>query len=362
MSSFSTKAGALLALFVLGCGAADGASESSDEPSSVVLAQQAASTIDIPVTVKGTGSATLKNRVYPNPTATETSTTTVIAVPSSAASGRVFEPLTAALLADAELSPLVKQAVILDLPGHGESTLPTGVKYGDVNIDDNVDIVIQALEHLSKQGATPSLLVGHGTGALYIASAQQKLLAKGSSLSKLGVRIALFYSPVPSHGRPWTQPPQDPAVNSYFKTDEAQGTTYNQPAEAWVKAGFTSRSGVLAAGAPSAADVTAKGFIAPEPLATILQLTETAPATGGVVTNRPSVDAGIFAGTNRTVLITVAFSESASVAPTEVADFYQHLTGDATQKNYVTVDGADAVGSAHISAPAKVLEATRKFF
>jgi pimeloyl-ACP methyl ester carboxylesterase len=366
MSAFSTRAGAFLALFVVGCGAADDAADRGYEEPAHASQIQTSSTLDIPVTVRGTGTATLKNNVYSNPSASASASTTILSVPGLGATGRVFEPLTQALLADAALRANVKQAITLDLPGHGQSTLPAGlpagIKYGDLTLDDHVDIVVQTIEALQKQGSAPALVVSHGVGALYVAAAQQKLLDRGSSLSKLGVRRVLFYAPVPSHGRPWTQPAQEANVNSFFASDATAGTTYKLTPEAWTRQNFTTRAGTLAPTAPAAADLATKGWIASEPLGAVLQLTETAPPAGGAVVNRPTVNAGVFAAANGTQLITVAFAENNAVSAADVTSFHQHLSGDTANANLVTVEGPDAVSSAFITSPGKVLESTRKFF
>ncbi|MET0341553.1 MAG: alpha/beta fold hydrolase [Polyangiales bacterium] len=348
------------ALFV-GCAASD-ESDLSLAPSTPVARQQVASrTLDIPVKVKTTGSAVLKCNVVANPAASEFADSTVLSIAGLSASGRVFDAFNAALVADS-LGSFVRQTITLDLPGHGQSPMPTGVKYGDVNIDDNIDIVVQTLEALNRQGSAPALITAHGLGALYVAGAQQKLLDRGSSLSKLGVRGVLMYTPVPSHGLPWTQPKQDPNSDSYVKNDPVHGAVYTQPAAQWVFQNFSTRAGKLAAGAPTPADVTARGWAAPEPLATVLQLAEIGLNDGDPIVPRPTLRANLFAAVNRTQLIVVTFPESSAMAPAEVTGFYRHLTGDRLNAYAVSVPGPDSVNYAFITVPQRVIEATRMFF
>ena len=346
--------GAVLALSVIGCADATGFEDS--EPQSEHAAQLAvSSTVDVPVTLRGSAKATLKASVYVNPNATGVAT--ILSVPGFTATGKVYENLNAALFADTVTGPLTKQAITLDLPGHGASTKPTGIKYGDLTIEDNAEALVQSVQQLK-----PQLLVGYGSGALTIAVAQEQLLKSGSSLAKLGVTSALLYAPVPSAGRPWTTPPTPATISNFISTNDVDGAIYTITPDLWNRQGFTNKAGTGGIGAPTAAEVTAKGLLAVEPVALVSQLTGITDPSKGAVVPRPTVSAGAFAAANGTRLIVLGFSEATQVTSADAADFYVHLTGDASKAGFVEVTGADAVGNAFYTNPKAVLAATTKFF
>src|SRR5262245_28126285 len=99
MRSFSSKAGALLALLMFGCAADEGADLGYEEVAHAAQAQ-ATSTLEIPVTIRGTGKATLRNTVWTNPKPSATAAATILSVPGLSATGKVFGPLNDALFAD----------------------------------------------------------------------------------------------------------------------------------------------------------------------------------------------------------------------------------------------------------------------
>lgn len=360
-----TAALALFAFSMFGCAAEGDALDVGQETTSLSQIAQT-SALSLPVTVRGTGKATLSGTIYTNPKATGTAT--LLSVHGLSGTSKVWAPINEALFADAKLGGPVKQIFALDLPGHGDSTIPTGlpagVKFGDLTIEDNADIIVQAIRALAAQGNGPTLVVGHGAGALAIAAAQEKLLAEGTNLGALGVRRVLFYAPLPPTGRPWTQPATAAASNlaQYLKSDDTLGTTYALPADAWARQGFTLPNGELVAGAPTAAQVTALGYSAIEPVSTLLQITEAPNPTTGAVIKRPTVRAGAFAAANGTNAVIVSFSQNVSVPAADVKDLYQYLTGDATFASYVALDTPDAVSNAFITNPVAVVQSTAKFF
>lgn len=333
-----------------------------DEPAEAEHAAQlaASSTVDVPVKLRGTAAATLKATVYVNPKAGGTST--ILSVPGFTATGKFYGPLTTALFADTVTGQTVKQVVTLDLPGHGDSTRAAGIKYGDLTIDDYADALVQSIQVLSGKGLGPVLVVGAGAGGLTIAAAQEQLLKAGSSLSKLGVRSALLYAPVPSAGRPWTMQPVNPQINSYIQTTPADGAVYTVPLDIWNRQGFTNKAGTKLASSPTADQVTAGGFAASEPVAVVSQLTGINDPAKGAPTPRPTVRAGAFSAENGTNLIVLGFSEAIQVPTADVADFYVHLTGDAAKARFAEVVGPEAVSNAYFTIPKAVIEATYKFF
>lgn len=360
MTSFSKHAfGAVLALSVVGCGNDGGASEL--EVRSEVAAQvSASSTVDVPVTLRGTGKATLKAAVYTNPTAGGQAT--ILSVPGFTATTKALEKLAAATFANTTTGPTVKQVIAVDLPGHAASSKPTGIKYGELTVEDNAEAIVQTIQVLAAQGKGPQLVFGYGASALAIATAQEQLLKAGSSLSKLGVRTALLYVPVPSAGRPWTQTAASATLGQYITTTDADGAIYKIPDELWNRSGFTNKAGTGGIGAPTAAEVAANGYNTIEPAALVSQLTGVNDPTKGAPVPRPEVRAGAFAPANGTNLIVVGFSEAVQVTSADSADFYVHLTGDAAKTGFTEVVDPLAVSSAFFTIPEKAIAATVKYF
>jgi len=359
MTSFSKHVfGAVLALSVVGCGEEGSASESDLQPE--VAAQVAASsTVDIPVTLRGTGKATLKASVYKNPTVGGAAT--ILSVPGFTATTKSLEKLAAATFANTATGPAVKQIIAVDLPGHGASTKTTGVKFGDLTIEDYADAITQSIQALSAAGNGPQLVFGLGSSGLAIAVAQDKLLKSGSSLAKLGVTSAVLYVPVPSAGQPWTTPATPATISTFITKTDADGSTFKVTDELWSRQGFTNKAGTGGIGAPAAAEITSKGYNAVEPLGVVSQLTGIAGPAGTPVA-RPTVAANAFATANGTNLIVVGFSESIQVTTADASAFYVYLTGDSAKGKFAEVVDPLAVTNAFFTIPEKVIASTTKFF
>jgi hypothetical protein len=185
-------------------------------------------------------------------------------------------------------------------------------------------------------------------GGLEIQGAQGVLLSQGSSLARLGIRRALLLAPVPAGGQRFTQPP--PAdLSAFIVTDPALGTFLRlSPDVARFAGGFTRPDGTLAAGTPDAATIAA--FNGPEPITTLLQLTDQIPALP-----RPSVPMGGFSlRDNGTLLSVVAFSQDVLVSPDDLDDLYTFLIGG---RGFLFrfVDTPTAVHSMFIADPVGLL-------
>lgn len=360
MTSFSKQiVGAVLALSVVGCGD-EGSASGTDAQPEVAAQVSASSSIDVPVTVHGSGKATLKANVYKNPSGAGQAT--ILSVPGFTATSKALEKLAAATFANPAVGPTVKQIITVDLPGHGGSTKPTGVKYGELTVEDYGDAIVQTIKALAAQNNGPQLVFGYGASGLAIASAQEQLLKAGSSLSKIGVSTALLYAPVPSAGRPWTQTAVSATLNQYVTTTDADGAVYKITDELWNRSAFTNKAGTGGQGAPTAAEVAANGYNATEPGAVLSQMTTTADPSKGAIVPRPEVRAGAFGAANGTQLIVVGFSEAIQVNSADSADFYVHLTGDAAKAKFTEVVDPLAVSGAFFTIPDKTIAATVKFF
>lgn len=321
--------------------------------------------IDFSVVLRETGRATIHATVYENPRALAGSN--VLAVHGLSETGTTFAPLARAMFSKRMVVGGIKRMIAIDLPGHGSSgypaNLPNGVKFGDLTIEDNVSVVIQAIDALRAKGLAPRTIIGHSMGGLAVQAVQQTLLAKGSSLAKRGVSSAVLLAPVPTHGQPWSRDASGGGDMSPFMVNDAiLGNYLALPPAVWIPGAFTTTAGTVAPNAPTPEKVAAENYIGVEPLTTLLQLTETTvalPAGGTVTLQRPSADAGIFALRNGTRLTVVSFSEDTLVPAVDLDDLYTYLTGNTSAILYRAVTAADAVHGMFISNPAAVVTALR---
>jgi pimeloyl-ACP methyl ester carboxylesterase len=351
---------------IAGLGGCSGAPETEGESIDAVQ-QSAAATRDVTFQVKlrKTGSATIHASVYSNPRSF--SRTTVLAVHGLSETGFTFEPLAKAMFADRFLGAAVRRVVAIDMPGHGDSTFPAGLpneaRFGDLMIEDNVDVVLQSIDALRQKGLGASVLMGHSMGGLEVQASQEALLAGGSSLRAHGISAVVLLAPVPPHGRPWTPAAAD--VTPFLVNDPTLGTYLQLTPEAFVFQAFSTKAGTVAPNAPTPAEVKAGRYVGPEPITTLLELVEQPiPLPDGTTTviPRPTVRAGAFGPRNGTLATVVSFSEDVLVPAADLKDLYEHLTGDTRDRLYRPVVAADAVHATYISNPAEVVAALRPMF
>lgn len=346
-----------------GLGGCSGAPETEGESIDAVQQNERAThDVTFPVKLRETGSATIHASVYSNPRCRNR--TTVLAVHGLSETGFTFEPLAQALFADRVLGATIRRIVAIDMPGHGDSTYPTGLpnggRFGDLMIEDNVSVVLQSIEALRHKGLPVSVLMGHSMGGLEVQATQESLLAQGSSLRAHGVSSVVLLAPVPPHGRPWHPAAGDPSA--FLKTDATLGTYLQLTPEAFVAQAFSTRAGTIAPNAPTPDEVTAGRYVGPEPITTLLELVEQPiPLPDGTTTvlPRPSVREGAFGPRNGTRATIVSFSEDVLVPAADLKDLYEYLTGDTRDRLYRPVVADDAVHATYISNPEEVVDALR---
>ncbi|HEX4336617.1 MAG TPA: alpha/beta fold hydrolase [Polyangiaceae bacterium] len=314
------------------------------------------------VKVRGTGTVSIHASVFVNDKAS--GLIDVLAVHGLAETGYTFAPLAQAIFADRVAGRRVRRIVAIDLPGHGDSGfptgLPTGVHFGDLKIEDNVDVLLQVIDGLAAKRLYPRIIIGHSMGGLEVQAAQQTLLSRGSSFAAHGITGAILLAPVPPHGRPWS-----PAVGDstpFIVNDPTLGSYLSLPPAAFVAQALSTPAGQIVSDAPTPDEVTANHYSGPEPLTTLLQLVESPIPTGETTTTtipRPTVNNGalsVFTGTLTTI---ASFSEDVLVPPADLADLYTYLTFDRRALLYRAVTADDAVHATYISNPDLVVEALR---
>jgi pimeloyl-ACP methyl ester carboxylesterase len=279
---------------------------------------------------------------------------TVLAVHGLTETAKTFEPLADALFADRALRFVVKRVIAIDLPGHGDSEAPIGLPgglFGTLTLQDNVSVIIQAIDKLRARGLGARVIMGHSMGGHAIQGAQEALLSQGSSLAAHGVTRAILLAPVPVLDVAWTQPPPSD-LSTFVVADPALGPYLDLPPElAQVSGGFTTRSGTLASGTPTAAEMV--DYVGWEPLTTVLQLV-------GQAQGLPRLNArkGAFALWRGTVLSVIGFSEDVLTPADDLDELYEHLIGRPGLL-FRRVQSPEAVHSMFIIEPEAVVAALK---
>jgi hypothetical protein len=168
----------------------------------------------------------------------------------------------------------------------------------------------------------------------------------------------VLLSPTPPEGLSWAFVESGQAgglLSQFLVPDHAVlGRHFSIPDFAWPVVFFSGSSG-LASGAPTAAQVASRGYNAPEPLLSALQLVG-APDVGG---KRPVIDAGIFSGAHGSQLSLIAFENDLLIRPPEAEAIFRHLTAGQNGRKLDVVSGSDAVHDLYISDPGALLSGTR---
>ena len=325
--------------------------------------------ISFNVSLRGTGSATIHAEVYDNP-AGEHGQLSILAVHGLAERGSMFQPLAAAVFSDNELTNRVRRIIAIDLPAHGLSsvpTLPSPLQFGNLLIEDNASVVIQAIDILNAQGLGPQWIMGHSMGGLTVQLVQEMLLAQGSSLAQHGVSQATLISAVPARGTAWTRFPS-PDLTPFIQHDPVLGTILALPTAACGNTGaFTTLSGTLVPNTPTPQMCVANDWMSIEPITTVAELVGTFcqgnpddPNSTGLC--RPFVRQNAFSRANATKLMVLSFSQDVLTPFVDQAGLYTYLTGIASDQGptlYRPTVAADAVHSTYIADPAEVVSAIR---
>lgn len=242
-----------------------------------------------------------------------------------------------------------------DMPVRGNSGVPSGAQFGDLDLFDYVTAIEQVLTRLNALDVEPKTIVGHSLGGTVVQMLQQRLVDQGTSLEhRFDIDEAILVASDLPAEVPWALGDSGDLgglLAAFAVDDPVHGLLFEIPVELWPAFFFTDRQGNIAPGSPSVADIVAAGYNAlGEPLKAIQQLNGTAPYN-----TRPHADAELFEDDTR--LRVIAFEEDIYVQLGESETLYQHLTGDEDSNCYVPIYGPDTVHTMQFSNPAKLVAA-----
>ncbi len=278
---------------------------------------------------------------------------TFFAIHGFAHTSATWKPFAEALFDDNPTGPVVCRVAAIDLPGRGGSSLPDGLAFGDLFLDDHVTAILSTLDELRNRGVRPRTVVAHSQGGLLTQMAQQRLIDSGTNLRREHrIRRAILLAPVGPVQIPWLFVDSGVGgqlIAQFLTVDPVLGTVISIPDAAFPGLFFTDLMGVPAAGTPSPQDVTDLGYNSPEPLLATLQLVGEPPLT------RPTVSARAFANWRGTRLSIATFEQDILIRPDENALLYEHLTGKADLQRLAIVPGSETVHDMYIADPARLL-------
>lgn len=254
----------------------------------------------------------------------------------------------------------VCRVVALDLPGNGLSTVPTGLLYSNLSLQDYAAAVTGALERLPRQGLRPTHILGHSQGGLVVQLAQQAMFDQGTSLrQEFNIVVATLLAPVPPEAVPWALAESGlgaQLIDAFLVNDPDLGEVIFFPGAVFPALFFTNLNNEVVPGTPPVEVLDEFAF--PEPLQVALELNGLPPAT-----SRPQVESLVFADRGLitlwrgTFLQAVSFENDTLARPGEVVQTYVHLSGDSGLRRYAEVVGGNAVHDMYISDPAGILQA-----
>lgn len=279
---------------------------------------------------------------------------TVLAIHGANSTARSLEPLALELVSRPPGGKPVCRVLAMDLPGHGQSSLPSGALFGELTIEDYAGAVTQVLDRLDDDGIRPHTIVGHSMGGLVVQMTQQALLDEGSSLDDaFGIDHAVLLAPAIPASVDWTfrdatDGPQ--LIAAFLAEPPGLGPVVDIPPEVFVAVVFTKLDGTLASNAMTPAEVAASGWVNAESFT----------ASGsmlGLLPGGPDVDPGIFDDALGTRLDVVAFQEDTIIAAEDLGPLFTYLTGEPEGPGFSIVQAEIATHGLPQTDPAFMLDA-----
>lgn len=321
--------------------------------STLVKAQAPVFRVNFTVQIKPGVTVDMGANVVVNPNKPKKGSTILI-LNGTGQNSNTFIPLSQQLFTDSTTSKLVARTILLNYPGHGNSSFPQGAKFGDLTLSDYVTSLIESLKNLNAIGMAPDVIMGHSLGSEMLHLAQQRLISQGTNFRKaFGVKTAIFFVPdivgPPAWG--FTDSGTGAAVLSMLRVqDPQQGSIVVFPPPVWIGFFYGNLMGQVVQGAPTPDQAVANGFITTD------SATMAAEFLGAPPFKRPTVSAGIFGNSQGTTAGLVALEQDGIYTIKEHQDLYTHLTQDQSGKLFFPLRGPNTVHNLHVFSPASVID------
>jgi pimeloyl-ACP methyl ester carboxylesterase len=252
----------------------------------------------------------------------------------------------------------VCRIIALDLPAHGASPAPTSpALFGFLTLENYALAVLGALERLKAERLAPRAIIAHSQGAIVVQLAQQLLVGAGTSLRRAhNVDAVVLFAPTMPAALPWAfaeNPATLQLLGGLLTFTPELGPHVRVPDALWPILFFSRLDGSIVSTAPTAADVAALGYNAPEPQLSALQL------LGVLGFTRPDIASGVFSWRKGTLLTVLAFEQDQIVRPEEARALHAHLTGSPFGLTYLTIGGTESVHDMFVSDPGALFAGIR---
>ena len=291
-----------------------------------------------------------------NPNKTKNGST-ILVLNGIGQTANTFVPFAESVFADKTAGKKVARFVLLNYPGHGNSSLPIGAKFGDLSLGDYVTSLIESLKVLDAIDIKPDFALGHSLGAEMLHIAQDRLINEGTSLRKaFGIKGAFFVAPDIVGPSPWGFVESGGAAGiaaSLTVQDPNLGTVVEFPAPVWIALFFGDLKGNVPAAAPTPDEAVAKGFISNDSALMAASFL-------AIGMNRPNVAEGIFAPSQGTVAGLVSLQQDPIYTQAEHKALYVYLTKDQNATFFSVIEGADTVHNMHLINTAPLIQMLTK--
>ncbi len=323
---------------------------------SIVNAQAPQFKINFTVQVRPDVSVDMGAIVVVNPNKPKKGST-ILVLNGTGQNSNTFIPLSQQLFADNVTTKLVARTILLNYPGHANSSLPistTGVKFGDLSLRDYTTALIESLRKLNDIGMAPDVVMGHSLGSEMFHLAQERLMSQKSSLRKeFNIKTAVFLVPDIVGPLPWafTDSGTGAAVRNMLRVnDPVQGDVIVFPPAVWLGFFYTDLMGKFVPQTPTPDQVVAAGFISTESSTMTGEFLDAPPF------KRSTVTKGIFSSSSGTTTGLVTLEQDGIYTTKEHQDLYTYLTQDNANKLFFVLKGPQTVHNLHVFSPATLID------
>jgi len=241
--------------------------------------------------------------------------------------------------------------VAIDLSGRGLSSLPDGIRLGELLLDDHVTAILAALDGLRGYGIYPQEIIGFSQGGALIQMVQQRLLDGGSSLShEYGILGAVLLAPgslapIDEGCDCASVPGKFCPLVAFLQTDSELGRYYDIPAYVHPYVFYLNWDEEPQMGTLTWEEIDSRGYRAPGPLFAAMQMVG---YTGYLYDGQPyfpvpEVSPGIFGLQSGTLLHVVGFEDDTMCPASECEEVFDYLIGSPVLSRYTLVEAEDGV-------------------